>query len=70
MTNFLLSAASFTAVLLLFGAWQLWKRDGISLRMWLMIGAGLVIIINLAIWITPVGNGKSLVNPTAVDTGE
>jgi uncharacterized membrane protein YozB (DUF420 family) len=62
MIDLILSAATFTAVLLLYGAWRIKQRDGASKQMWLMIAASAVIFINLAIWITPVENGKSLVN--------
>jgi len=61
MTDFILSAATFTALLLLYGAWRVKKRDGVSKQMWLMIAAAAVILINLAIWTVPDKNGNSLV---------
>lgn len=68
MVNFIISAATFTAVLLLFGAWRLSKRGGAAKQIWLMVAAALVIFVNLAIWITPVDNGQSLLNQTAIET--
>lgn len=61
MANLILSIATFAAMLLLFGAWKLWRRDGASQKMWLMIAAALVIFANIAIWAVPDNQGKSLV---------
>ncbi len=60
MANLILSIATFAAVLLLVGAWKRWRRDGAGLQMWLMIAAALVILANIAIWIVPDQQGKSL----------
>jgi Na+(H+)/acetate symporter ActP len=60
MLNFVLSIATFAALLLLFGAWKLWRRDGAVQKMWLMIAAALVIFANIAIWVVPDPQGKSL----------
>jgi membrane-bound metal-dependent hydrolase YbcI (DUF457 family) len=65
MTNIILSVASFFAVLLLYGAWRLWQRDGLGKQVWLMLGAALVIIVNVAIWTVPDGNGHSLAQESA-----
>jgi hypothetical protein len=62
MTDFVLSAATFTATLLLFGAWRVRKNGGTAQSMWLMIAASAVIFLNIALWIIPVENGKSLLN--------
>lgn len=67
MSDFVLSAATFAALLLLFGAWQVKKRANNTRQMWLMIIAAMVIFINIAIWITPNRNGQSLANPAAID---
>ena len=67
MTDLILSAATFTALLLLYGAWRVKQRDGVSKQMWLMIVAAAVILINLAIWTVPDKNGNSLVNQRAVE---
>jgi uncharacterized membrane protein YozB (DUF420 family) len=67
MTDLILSAATFTAVLLLYGAWRIKQRDGATKQMWLMIAASAVIFMNLAIWITPVENGKSLINQKSIN---
>jgi hypothetical protein len=60
MANLVLSIATFAAILLLFGAWKLWRRDGTTQKMWLMIAAALVIFANIAIWAVPDKQGKSL----------
>jgi hypothetical protein len=61
MLNLVLSFATFAAFLLLFGAWKLWRRDGTNQKMWLMVAASLVIFANIAIWVVPDPQGKSLV---------
>jgi hypothetical protein len=65
MTNIILSAATFTAILLLYGAFRLWRRDGMTKQPLLMALAALVIIANLAIWTVPDKNGKSLATEAA-----
>jgi hypothetical protein len=60
MLNLVLSLATFAAILLLFGAWKLWRRDGASQKMWLMVAAALVIFANIAIWVVPDDKGQSL----------
>jgi hypothetical protein len=61
MLNFVLSIATFAALLLLFGAWKLWRREGAVQKMWLMIAAALVIFGNIAIWSIPDKRGNSLI---------
>ena len=61
MLNFILSLATFAGFLLLYGVWTLWRRDGTSQKMWLMAAAALVIFANIAIWVVPDNQGKSLV---------
>ena len=61
MLNAILSIAMIAAFLLLYGAWKRWQRDGAGQQMWLMIAAALVIFANVAIWIVPDKQGKSLV---------
>ena len=65
MSNLILSIATFAAVLLLFGAWKRWRRDGADKQMWLMIVAALVIFANIAIWVVPDKKGQSLVTGAA-----
>ena len=60
MLNFFLSVAVFAAILLLVGAWNRWQRDGGGQQSWLMIAAALVILVNIAIWVVPDQQGKSL----------
>lgn len=61
MLNAVLSIAMLSAFLLLYGAWKRWSRDGESQQIWLMIAAALVIFANVAIWVVPDKQGKSLV---------
>ena len=61
MLNFMLSIAVFAAFLLLVGACKRWRSGGTSQQMWLMIAAALVIFANIAIWVVPDKQGKSLV---------
>jgi hypothetical protein len=60
MLNLVLSLASFAAFVLLFGGWKLWRREGASQKMWLMVAAALVIFANIAIWVVPDEQGQSL----------
>jgi uncharacterized membrane protein len=64
MLNAVLSIAMLSAILLLFGAWKRWRRDETSQQMWLMVAAALVIFANVAIWVVPDKQGKSLVTAT------
>ncbi len=67
MTNIILSAATFTAILLLYGAFRSWRRDaGIGKQSILMIFAALVITANIAIWTVPDKNGKSLADSSSI----
>lgn len=61
MLNAVLSIAMLSAFLLLYGAWKRWSRDGASQQMWLMVAAALVIFANIAIWVVPDKQGRSLV---------
>jgi hypothetical protein len=61
MLNLILSIAVFAGLVLLWGAWKRWRRDGAGQQMWLMIAAALVIFANIAIWVVPDKNGQSLV---------
>jgi uncharacterized membrane protein len=61
MLNAVLSIAMLSAMLLLFGAWKRWRGDGSSQQLWLMVAAALVIFANVAIWVVPDKQGKSLV---------
>ena len=65
MANLILSIATFAAILLLFGAWKRWQREGAGKQMWLMIVASLVIFANIAIWVVPDKKGQSLVTGAA-----
>lgn len=60
MTNIILSTATFTVVLLLYGAFRQWRKSGVGKQAVLMVIAAGVIIINIAIWTVPNKNGNSL----------
>ena len=62
MLSALLSIAMIAGFLLMYGAWKRWRRDGTSQQMWLMVAAALVIFANVAIWVVPDKQGKSLVD--------
>lgn len=62
MISAILSIAMITAFALLWGAWRLWRREGFSQKVWLMLAAVLVILANVAIWVVPDEQGRNLVN--------
>jgi hypothetical protein len=64
MTSALLSIAMIAGFALLWGAWRLWKRDGLGQKIWLMIAAALVLFANIAIWTVPDEQGRSLAEST------
>lgn len=64
MTGAILSIAMIAAFALLWGAWKLWKREGIGQKVWLMVAAALIIFANVAIWTVPNEKGLSLVTET------
>jgi hypothetical protein len=61
MVNAFLSIGMIAGFALLWGAWRLWKRDGLGQKVWLMIAAALVIFANIAIWTVPDKSGNTLV---------
>jgi hypothetical protein len=61
MANAILSISMLAGFALLWGAWRLWKRDGLVQKAWLMIAAALVIFANIAIWTVPDKSGNTLV---------
>jgi hypothetical protein len=61
MVNAFLSIAMVAGFALLWGAWGLWKRNGLGQKVWLMVAAALVIFANIAIWTVPDKSGNSLV---------
>ena len=65
MANFILSIATFAAVLLLLGAWKRWRQEGAGKQLWLMMAAAVVILANIAIWVVPDNKGQSLVTGAA-----
>jgi hypothetical protein len=65
MANLLLSIATFAGILLLWGAWKRWRRDGLERQALLMIIAALVIFANVAIWVVPDNEGRSLLTGEA-----
>jgi hypothetical protein len=65
MPNLILSIAAFAGFALLWGAWQLWQREGLGQKVWLMVLAALVIFANIAIWTVPDADGNSLAQKNA-----
>jgi hypothetical protein len=64
MMNLVMSIATFGAFALFWGAWKLWRREGFTQKMLLMFVAAIVIFGNIAIWIVPNDQGRSLVTTT------
>ncbi|MBK8374656.1 hypothetical protein [Sphingorhabdus sp.] len=62
MTAAILSIGMLAGFALLWGAWRLWRRDGLGQKVWLMLAASLVIFANVAIWTVPDSAGNSLAN--------
>jgi hypothetical protein len=58
----ILSIGMIAGFALLWGAWRLWKRDGLGQKVWLMVAAALVMFANVAIWTVPDEQGRSLAN--------
>ena len=63
MINIVLSVGMLAGFVLIWGAWRMWRRDGIGQKVWLMIAAAVVIFANVAIWTVPDGQGRSLMEP-------
>jgi hypothetical protein len=63
VTNAFLSIGMIAGFALLWGAWRLWRRDGLGQKVWLMVAAALVIFANVAIWTVPDSLGNSPVRP-------
>jgi hypothetical protein len=62
MTNILLSIATVAALLLMYGALRLWRRDGAGRQPLLMVITALVILTNIAILTIPNNDGNALIN--------
>jgi drug/metabolite transporter superfamily protein YnfA len=65
MANIVLSIGMLAAFALIWGAWRMWRRYGLSQKVWLMAAAALIIFANVAIWTVPDQQGRSLVNVDA-----
>jgi drug/metabolite transporter superfamily protein YnfA len=61
MINLVLSVGMLAGFALIWGAWRLWRRDGLGQKIWLMLAAALVLFANVAIWTVPDEQGRSLV---------
>jgi drug/metabolite transporter superfamily protein YnfA len=66
MANAILSIGMLAGFALLWGAWRLWKRDGLVQKAWLMAAAALVIFANIAIWTVPDKQGRTLATEQGV----
>jgi hypothetical protein len=62
MTNIMLSIATMAALLLIYGALRLWRRDGAGRQPILMVITALVILANIAILTIPNKQGNALIN--------
>ena len=62
MMNAFLSIGMIAGFALLWGAWRLWRQQGLGQKVWLMVAAALVIFANVAIWTVPDKSGNSLAN--------
>jgi drug/metabolite transporter superfamily protein YnfA len=60
MTGAFLSIAMIGGFALLWGAWRLWRRDGLGQKVALMVAAALVLFANVAIWTVPDEAGRTL----------
>ncbi|MEQ1538424.1 MAG: hypothetical protein ABL928_05825 [Sphingorhabdus sp.] len=63
MVNIVLSIGMLAGFALIWGAWCMWRREGVGQKMFLMLVAALVIFANVAIWTVPDGQGRALVEP-------
>jgi hypothetical protein len=66
MANAILSIGMLAGCALFWGAWRLWKRDGLVQKAWLMVAAALVIFANIAIWAVPDEQGRTLLTEQGV----
>ena len=57
--DFALSLMVLAALVLTGGAVFLWRRDGATRQVWLMIVLAMVMLANVAIWTIPDGNGEA-----------
>ena len=60
MMNIVLSLGMLAGFALIWGAWRMWRREGVGQKVWLMIAAAVVIFANVAIWTVPDKQGRSL----------
>jgi drug/metabolite transporter superfamily protein YnfA len=65
MMNLVLSIGMLAGFALIWGAWRMWRREGMGQKMWLMVAAALVIFVNVAIWTLPDAAGNSLAQKSA-----
>jgi hypothetical protein len=65
MVNIVLSIGMLAGFGLIWGAWRMWRREGLGQKSWLMAAAALIIFANVAIWTVPDEQGRSLVNVDA-----
>ena len=61
-----LSLLVLTAFALLGGAAFLWRRNGFSKQVWLMLLLALVIVVNIGIWMLPNERGETLIEAEPV----
>lgn len=54
-----LSIVMLAAIVLLMGAFWLWRREGPVKQVWLMVLLAIVMLINVAIWTVPDASGTA-----------
>lgn len=67
MGDLALSLLMLVAIALIGGAIYLWRKDGPSRNVWLMLIAALVMLGNVAIWVIPDSHGAAPANRAVPD---
>jgi uncharacterized membrane protein len=65
MDDLALSLAMLAALAFVGAAVWRWRRNGPSLNVWLMLGVALVLLVNVAIWVSPYSNGVAPIDRAA-----
>jgi Na+/glutamate symporter len=60
MSDTALSILMLAAIVLVIGAIALWRRGGARLQIALMLVLAVILAANVAIWVTPTSNGRTL----------
>jgi len=65
MDDLALSLAMLAALAFIVAAAWRWRQGGPSLNVWLMLAVALVLLVNVAIWVVPYGNGAAPIDRAA-----